>query len=509
MKKVMIVEDEELILQGLCNIIDWEALGLQVVHKACDGAEALKMWEQEPVQIVVTDISMPEMDGLALLREIRKKEESVRFIILTGYDEFAYAREAVRLDVENYILKPVNEEELERQLRETVEKLDEMDKKKLGYIDEKAQWLHFLNRTSGTRQSDSKAFAEMLGLRPKGGSYHAAVMKWNMEGLKEKKITDMILELRKEERLKIVHLPPDSLLMILENENLAEDGEKEACDYFAELQNQMESRFHVMTFIGVGSSFQDVEQLPEAYHCARKLQKYLIIEGYGSCISQEQIQNRRTESVRMDEARLRKSILKKEKEAAVDYIEDLLINNIRRDASVSSLYQIAVRTAMLLEDMKKEYKLDSGRFYDLAELMETIFRADDIHGIKAAFISEITEIIECMHEEDSQYTPVVRQIITEIQEHYNEDMNLKTLAYKYHMNASYLGQLFQKEAGCSFTQYLSNTKNKIAKDLILNTNMKINDIARQVGYPDTSYFYRKFKQSYGVSLASMREMKKY
>ena len=143
MKKVMIVEDEELILQGIRNIIDWEALGLKVIHLAHDGIEALKMWEQEPVHIVVTDISMPEMDGLTLLREIRKREEHVRFIILTGYDEFAYAREAVRLDVENYILKPVDEEELKRQLRETVEKLREMDKKKIGYIDEKGFFLMF------------------------------------------------------------------------------------------------------------------------------------------------------------------------------------------------------------------------------------------------------------------------------------------------------------------------------------------------------------------------------
>ena len=76
---------------------------------------------------MVTDISMPEMDGLTLLRKLRDQEEQVRFIILTGYDEFAYAREAVRLDVENYILKPIDEEELIRQLRETVRKLEEME----------------------------------------------------------------------------------------------------------------------------------------------------------------------------------------------------------------------------------------------------------------------------------------------------------------------------------------------------------------------------------------------
>ena len=142
-------------------------------------------------------------------------------------------------------------------------------------------------------------------------------------------------------------------------------------------------------------------------------------------------------------------------------------------------------------------------------MIEQIYKADDIMGLKSIFISEIAEIITYLHTEDSQYTPVVKQIMAEVQKNYREDMNLKILSYKYHMNASYLGQIFQKEVGCSFTQYLSNTKNRIAKDLILNTNMKINDIAREVGYPDTSYFYRKFKQCYGVSPASLRTVKKY
>ncbi len=503
MKKVMIVEDEELILQGIRNILDWEQLGLEVVHLAHDGTEALQMWEQEPVHIVVTDISMPEMDGLTLLRKIREKEEQVRFIILTGYDEFDYAREAIRLGVENYILKPIDEEELKRQLQETVQKLEEMDKKKIQYIDEKAQWMHFLNGKSPKEECGK--FAGMLGLK-ESGNYHAAVMKWNMDGLKETKITDVILEMKKDIRLRAVHLPPDSLLLILSEECM---DEAQAAEYFAELQNQIDSSFEVMTFIGTGPSFQHFEQLPKSYQSARKLQKYLLIEGYGSCISQSQTESRRTESIRMDEDKLRKLILKKEKDLAVDYMEDLFINNIRKDASAGALYQVAVKMAVLLEDIKKEYKLKSVRFHDLTELIETIFGADDIHGIKAAFVSEITEIIACMHEGDSQYTPVVRQIIAEVQRNYKEDMNLKTLAYKYHMNASYLGQIFQKETGYSFAQYLSNTKNSIAKDLILNTNMKINDIAKQAGYPDTSYFYRKFKQCYGVSPASMREMKKY
>lgn len=211
----------------------------------------------------------------------------------------------------------------------------------------------------------------------------------------------------------------------------------------------------------------------------------------------------------IDETQLRKMILKKDKEGVMLYIEDLFINNLKSEVSVDVLYQMALKMAVQLQDIKVEYKLAQSRnLKDLSEMLEKIYQADDIFGLKTLFISEISEIILYLHTEDSYYTPVVKQIMEEVQKNYKDDMNLKTLSYKYHMNASYLGQIFQKEVGCSFTQYLNTTKNKIAKDLILNTNMKINDIAKEVGYPDTSYFYRKFKQCYGVSPASLRTIKK-
>ena len=276
------------------------------------------------------------------------------------------------------------------------------------------------------------------------------------------------------------------------------------------IQNEIDSQFNIVTYISIGPVFDNYRKLPECYRVAMKLQKYLLVDGFGSCVDEKHIQDRKSEDIVIDRTLLRKLILKKENEGALGYIEDLFINNVKTGVSLESLYQMTVQVAMLLQEIKKEYKLDNYEtLHNLPDLLETIYRADDIFGIKALFISEINEIIRYLHEEDSQYTPVVRQIMDEVQKNYKENMNLKTLAYKYHMNASYLGQIFQKEVGCSFTQYLSSKKIEIAKELILNTNMKISDIAKQVGYPDTSYFYRKFKLHYGVAPVSLREMKKY
>lgn len=508
MKKVMLVEDEEFILQGIRYIIDWEELSMEVVSMAHNGREALEMFKKNPVDIVVTDVEMPFMDGLELLEEIRKISSRTRGIILSGYDEFEYARTALRLDVEEYILKPVNEDQLRDGLIHAGKHLDELDRKTAGSMEDKIGWLRFLKGKLG-REEEAK-FYQMLPIIKDEEKVYAAIMKLDTNTLEDTAgINDILMEIQKEDRkIKTIYLSPDTLFLLLYAS--ADSQDEEILEYYGGFQDNLESSFGIMSFFTVSYAIQDYEELPECYKMAYKLQKYRMLEGYGSCINEAHIKDRKCKDVVIDEILLRKMILKKDKESALNYIEDLFINNLKSEVNVDVLYQMTLKIAMMLQDIKVEYKLvQSSNLRDLSEIIEKIYQADDILGLKAIFISEIAEIINYLHTEDSQYTPVVKQIMAEVQKNYKEDMNLKTLSYKYHMNASYLGQIFQKEAGCSFAQYLSNTKNGIAKDLILNTNMKINDIAKEVGYPDTSYFYRKFKQCYGVSPASLRTMKKY
>lgn len=460
MKKVMLVEDEDFILQGIKYIIDWEALSMEIAATAHNGKEALEIFQENPTDIVVTDVEMPRMNGLELLREIRKLNSRTRGIILSGYDEFEYARTALRLDVEEYILKPINEDQLRDALIRAGKHLDELDRKKAGNMEDKIGWIRFL-KGKLAREEEAK-FYQMLPEIEEGEKVYAAIMKIDTDTIENTGgMMNILAELQKlGQKLKPIYLAPDTLFLLMYMPQEAQDQE--------------------------------------------------ILDCYGSCINEAHIQDRKSQDVVIDETMLRKMILKKDKEGALNYIEDLFINNLESEVNVEVLYQMSLKIAMLLQDIKMEYKLaQSTNLRDLSEIIEKIYQADDLLGLKAIFISEIVEIINYLHTEDSQYTPVVKQIMAEVQKNYKEDMNLKTLSYKYHMNASYLGQIFQKEAGCSFAQYLSNTKNGIAKDLILNTNMKINDIAKEVGYPDTSYFYRKFKQCYGVSPASLRTMKKY
>lgn len=508
MRKVMLVEDEELILQGIRCIIDWEEISMSVTAMVHNGQEALERFKEEPVDIIVTDVEMPLMNGLELLEEIRKISPETRCIILSGYDEFEYARAALKLDVEEYILKPINEEQLKQALLDASAQLDEIERKKAEDVEDKIGWHKLLQ---GKMSGDEAAeFYQMLPKLDDGEKIYSAIMKIDTGSVENQGGIQVILaEIQAQpHEIRTIYLSPDTLFLLLYISKESEDGE--AVDIFGRLQNDLESTYGILSFLTVASAIEQYEDLSESYRIASKLQKYRVLEGYGSCVAKKYVQERKTQDVVIDETLLRKMILKKDQEGVLQYIEDLFINNLRSEVNVDVLYQLALKLAVLLQDIKTEYKLgQSKHFQNLSEMTEKIYQADDIFGLKTIFISEIVEIINYLHMEDSQYTPVVKQIMEEVRQNYREDMNLKTLSYKYHMNASYLGQIFQKEVGCSFAQYLSNTKNKIAKDLILNTNMKINDIAKEVGYPDTSYFYRKFKQCYGVSPASLRTIKKY
>lgn len=505
MRKVMLVEDEDFILQGLENIIDWEELGLSIVHRAHNGMEALELYQKENVDIIVTDVSMPLMDGLELLKNVRSTDPVARFIILTGYSEFEYARAALRLDVEDYILKPINEEELVKSLENCKMRLEKMEEEKNARINEKVELLQFLE---GSMEAEKRSsYLEEMGVDLNAQIAYAAIVRARLplpEGYRVTDICRCIEEKKIQGALHLWHLRDSSILLLyFPPVKMEMPGE-----WFANLQNELEIELGVDTFITISDCFEQPLRLPEVYRRIEKMQKYLLVDGYGSCMEEQQLANRTSADVAIDQEKLSRFILKKDVAAAGQYVEDLFINNMQKDVSVEVLYQIAVRIALTLNEIRQEYKLE-GESMPLLDVMERIWQAEDIFSIRAVFLSEITEIVSLLNMENSQYTPVVRQIMAEVKNNYQSDMNLKTLAYKYHMNTSYLGQIFQKEVGCPFSQYLNNVRNSVAKQLILNTNMRINDVAEKVGYSDTSYFYRKFKQSYGVSPAALRDMKNY
>jgi two-component system response regulator YesN len=508
MYKVMIVEDEEFILQGLCHIVDWDELGLKVVHKAQDGIEALDMWNKEVVDIVITDICMPDMGGLELLKKLREKSIEARFIILSGYDQFEYARQAIPLDVEEYIIKPIDEEKLTAVLSETIKKIDDMHQKKNYSIDELLKAERLLGENGLVNETNSLVEEWKQSFRKPYIVF--ANMRFRTNDLVEDSLARIVHSISSEERdeIRIIFTEKNELLLI---ESYDVNDKYSPREFFSKIQKKIENSYGFLTFVSVGPILSDWNDLAKAYKQTKKLQKYIIFEGYGSCIDESYINNRENTTINLEEDKLYSFIIGRDKDAAIAYLEDLFINNIKKNKnSFEVVYKMLVDLIIMLQKIKEEYEINKTKNrLNVSELLDEINRADDITEIKGALFMEVIEIIEILQIENSQYSPVVKQIMAKVKNNYKEDMSLKTLADKFNMNPSYLGQIFLKEVGCTFAQYLNHTRNKVGRDLILRTNMRMNDIATEIGYVDVSYFYRMFKKYYGVSPASLREIKKY
>ena len=215
-KRVMLVEDEEFILQGILCIVDWASVGMEVVHTAHNGREALEKFMEDPVDLIVTDVEMPLMDGLELMREIRKKDTRVRCLILSGYDEFEYARTALSLDVDDYILKPINDEKLTEALRKAGKRLDDMDRKQAANMEDKIGWALFLKGKGGLKEEERKNLIEMLPAMKEDSRIIPALMKIDLETVGETEgITPILIEFRtRPEKIRPVYLKADVLLLL-------------------------------------------------------------------------------------------------------------------------------------------------------------------------------------------------------------------------------------------------------------------------------------------------------
>ena len=128
MYKALVVDDEPIILEGFDNLISWEEFGIEISAKAENGKAALQIVREEEIDLLITDIRMPEMSGLELLKTIRQEGKSIKVIILSGYDDFQYVKEASKYGIENYLLKPIEENELEETLLHLTEKLENEQK---------------------------------------------------------------------------------------------------------------------------------------------------------------------------------------------------------------------------------------------------------------------------------------------------------------------------------------------------------------------------------------------
>lgn len=530
--RIILVDDEEEVRKGIIRKIDWETLGFQVVGDAENGQDALEKIEQLEPDVVMTDIRMPYMDGLTLTSWIRQKYPSVKVLIFSGFDDFEYAQQAIKLNVTEYILKPVNVEELTQILNRVRENLDQeieqrrdVDRLRESYLNSlpilRELFLNDMVRgnmpAEDIRQKLEEYKIDILGAE----KWLTAVINVENETAEE---TGLILHQEKE-------LIPISVKSLLED-NLkdycrftafnsavgitliaAVDGEKKQTsliDLLGDICKEIKRILQVTVTIGIGYFCMDLEQLPAAYQSAVDALGYQEIVGTGNIIyinDMEPVSRGKLQLETRDEADLIAAVkfgTREKIEAAARSFASRM-ENARVHMRQQQVYQMSIINCLIR--LMQQQDLDLGAMFGTDEMYGKVIYGNMKPEEFASVITEVgCRMNEAMNRErDKTAKKVILEAKQYILDHYQDpELSVDVMCRQLHMSPAYFSTVFKRETGQTYIAYLTEVRLDKAVELLNTTDDKTYVIAQKVGYQEQNYFSYVFKKRFGISPTKFR-----
>ncbi|MBM7585601.1 two-component system response regulator YesN [Bacillus pakistanensis] len=505
MFKVLLVDDEPLIIEGMKALIPWEDYGLEVAGEAYDGTHALKQLQETSFDIVLTDIKMPKMTGLELITHCKELNSRTKFIVLSGYQEFDYIKKGLELGIENYLLKPVNEDELINTIGNVIEKIEKdtrEDRNRASYVLRDNMLWRLLNQDIDEKEWRQRAELYQLSL-------DKPVMTVAKIRVDENACLDP--EALSKARTEIENLidsvciisPDNDFIVILSGQDEKQQSEK-VMNLKTYLQ---ESKQFGYFYLSIGRSVASSSELQRSYNVASELSTYQLIFEPNTIIT-EKLTKRfigKNSVKQQDFIQLAKYVLNQDVDRAKSWLDEAFLQFDQQDClyppSVIRQYMIDLVITVQKSAMKEI-------FYPTTKLVELIMKSHSLADLRRIVEQYIQDLIETCSKQTVQRSSIIQSILDYIHEHYSEELSLKTLSQRFHINSIYLGQLFQKELGIVFSEYINHFRIEKAKELLKNTHQKAGKIGKCVGYSDTTYFYKQFKKSVGVTPTEWRSMQR-
>ena len=530
--RIILVDDEEEVRKGIIRKIDWEALGFQVVGDAENGQDALEKIEQLEPDVVMTDIRMPYMDGLTLTSWIRQKYPSVKVLIFSGFDDFEYAQKAIKLNVTEYILKPVNVEELTRILNRVRENLDQeieqrrdVDLLRESYLSSlpilRELFLNDMVRgnmpAENIRQKLEEYKIDILGAE----KWLTAVINVENEASEE---TGLTLHQEKE-------LIPISVKSLLED-NLkdycrfmafnsavgvtliaAVDGERKQTsliDLLGDICKEIKRILQVTVTIGIGYFSRELEQLPAAYQSAVDALGYREIVGTGKTIyinDMEPGSRGKLQLETRDEADLI-AVVKfgtREKIEAAAKNFAARMEGARVHMRQLQVYQMSIINCLIR--LMQQQDLELGAMFGTDEMYGKVIYGNMKPEEFASVITEVgCRMNEAMNRErDKTAKKVILEAKQYILDHYQDpELSVDVMCRQLHMSPAYFSTVFKRETGQTYIAYLTEVRLDKAVELLNTTDDKTYVIAQKVGYQEQNYFSYVFKKRFGISPTKFR-----
>ena len=525
--KVFLVEDEMVIRRGIKNSIDWEKEGYIFCGEASDGELAYPMIIKEKPDILITDIRMPFMDGLELCKLVKKELPNIKILILSGYDEFDYAKEAIRLGVTEYLLKPISSGKLLEALNGVSESIRrEKEDKDLvrKYMEEMRE---------NTEHEKQKFFEQMIAgnlsmadaletgkkyeMNLSAGMYNLLLFRFTL-GEENRKSGELLGEAeyaieKLTERLEYVFefqrgVEGWAFLLMADNEEQMSERVKELSK---DLEEIMKNYSTIAYFGGIGQPVARLRELEESFREAERALAARFTMELNRIISAEDIrmaQNVDTlddiEITSFGEIEKTRTMLEKflnngaedEIDEFVDvYINELPEENLKsvlmRQYIIMDAYIVMMSFCEKIEGIEGEMQAQSE---ELKNSMKTIQTLEEIKNYIRMLLKKIIGVRDTIS--GRRYSDIIEIAKDQIRKTYmSDEISLNTIAAEVGMSPSYFSSIFSKEMGKTFVEYLTEIRMDRAKELLMCSSMKTSEIGYEVGYKDPHYFSYIFKKT--------------
>lgn len=524
--KVILVDDEAEVIDMIEKKIHWNDLGFEVAGSATNGVKALELVEKLQPDVVLTDIKMPYMDGLELSRRLNREYPNIYIMLCTGFDEFEYAKEAVHLEIKEYMLKPVNATELSESLTNLKHTLDREREEKLNvkklndYFQEvlpKLQSNFFISLIEGrVEKHDYERFLQAYQVDMKGPLFGCVIFHTSENHVPEG-MNPLLLSMSVEREIKqrlmnqwncreFIYMGNTLLILELDAEDQITQI-TDACDRFCRWAYRI---MGAVVTAGIGTVCDSLYEISLSYERAREAVSYRVLYGtkrainIGEIVPKEQIKPVQSEESRMQTLfrAIRIGDSTEIERAAHGEMEKL-----HKNTETMSQYNLATMEIVsgffkFCTDNSLDFNKISGNMQNIYEKVSQM----DESSLTAWIVQmseTISEKLKCARNSSARRLIVEAQNI--VKERYMEaDISLDEICTVLGVSNSYFSSLFKKEAGKSFISYLTDYRMDIAAEMILNTDEKSYTIAEKVGYLDANYFSYVFKKKFGVSPSKYR-----
>lgn len=476
MNTVLIVEDEKLIRQGIRTIVQRSGVPIQNIMECNNGQLALEILENQPVDVMFTDIRMPKMDGIELVEAMQKLAHKPLTVAISGYDDFSYAVQMMRMGVREYILKPIERGQITAILKKFEEELEEKRQSAQQAMEIGCQQLKYLILNENITQQEIQAVTKLFERQLLDQEYVVCCCERTPEGL-EKSSNFLALGEIEENDVYIVNRENKEFL----------------------LKNELRD-----AYAGVSRPHCGVEELRTAYREARtaRTQAFLMMRHEVQYHKEAVLEQGSSDVERIQ--RIAQMIGTDKISEALKTTEQFFAE-VRKGKYSSETFQTSVN--MLIDEIIKIYRnvlqekekelLRFRNIYQFAQIEELM---EELTGWMIGFHEKLdTEF------DDYRNKSRMQQAIDYIQKNYAADLNMAVVSNYVSMNYSLFSYAFKQYIGKNFVNYLKELRVNEAKRLLAETDMRVIEISQQVGYENEKHFMKIFKSVSGVSPTQYRK----